>query len=130
MEKLLLFHCPVSEQCKIKQAAANLKIPCEPVPDADYRQTLGALASGKRDPLTAPYTDSVPQTSLLVLCRLSDKRMDRLLFELKKARVSVDFKAVLTPTNQNWSVLKLLLEMHREKAAYEGNRETDALHRH
>ena len=51
------------------------------------------------------------------MCGLSNKRMDKLLFALRKAEVRVDYKAALTPTNQKWDVLHLLLEMHAERAS-------------
>ncbi len=119
MEKLFLFHCSELTEFKIRQTAATLKIPCTVVPDADYSKTLGAIASGKAAPLITPYTKEVPPESLLLLCGLADKRLDKLLAALKRNNAVVDFKAVLTPTNESWTVLKLLLEMHREKAAYE-----------
>lgn len=120
MEKIFLFHCPKQEQVKIKQAASNLKIPCSIVPDEDYSQTLGAITTGKKNPLTASFTGEIPQDSLLLFCGISDKRLDKLLFALKKAQVSVDFKAILTPVNQSWTVPQLLLQMQKEKAAYTG----------
>lgn len=119
MEKLFLFHCSELTEFKIRQAAASLKIPCCAVPDTDYSKTLGTIAAGKPSPLITPYTKPVPPESLLLLCGLTDKRLDRLLAALKRNDANVDFKAILTPTNESWTVLKLLLEMHREKAAYE-----------
>jgi aryl carrier-like protein len=119
MEKLFLFHCPAAEEQKINQVARTLKISCAIVSDADYSKTLGAIASGKADSPATPFSGTIPADSLLLFCGLSDKRMDKLLFALKQAQVSVDFKTVLTPTNQNWTVQRLLLEMHKEKAAWE-----------
>lgn len=119
MEKLLLFHLTDTEAKKIKQAARNLKIRCESIETAAYSQPLEALVSGKPSPLAAPFTGEVPPESLLLMCGLSDKRIDALLLALRKAGVQVDYKAVLTPTNRKWNVLRLLLEMRAEKAAYE-----------
>lgn len=119
MEKLFLFHCSELTEFKIRQAAAALKIPCAVVPDTDYSRTLGDIVSGKPSPLFTPCTKAVPPESLLLLCGLTDKHLDKLLAALKKNHAAVDFKAILTPSNESWTVLKLLLEMHREKAAYE-----------
>lgn len=119
MEKLLLFHFNDTELKKLKQAARSLKIPYEQIKTADYTQPLAALVSGKKNPLTAPFAGEAPEESLLLLCDFSDKRMDALLLALRKAGAQIDYKAVLTPTNRKWNVLRLMLEMRAEKAAYE-----------
>lgn len=118
MEKLLIFHLDDTEYKKLEQIARNLKIRYERIADTDYNQTLESLVSGKESPLTASFTGKVPTESLLLMCDFTDKRMDKLLFELRKAGVSIDFKAVLTPTNQKWTVPQLMFEMHKERAAY------------
>ena len=55
---------------------------------------------------------------LLVMCQLPERRMDKLLFELRRIDAPIDYKAVLTPTNAGWTIPRLLMEMHSEKAAY------------
>ena len=40
------------------------------------------------------------------------------LFELRRIDAPIDYKAVLTPTNAGWTIPRLLMEMHSEKAAY------------
>lgn len=119
MEKLLLFHLNDTDQKKVKQVARNLKIQYEFIDPAAYNQPLESLVSGKANPLFAPFPGEVPAESLLLMCDFSDKRMDALLLALRKAGVQIDYKAVLTPTNRKWNVLRLLLEMRAEKAAYE-----------
>ena len=118
MEKLLIFHLDDTEYQKLNQIAHSLKIICEKIPDTSYNQTIEALASGKISPLVAPATGKVPTESLLLMCNLTDKRMDKLLAELRAKNVRIDYKAILTPTNKKWTVFQLLLEMYREKAAY------------
>ena len=131
MEKLLLFHLSDTDSEKIARIAARLKFRLETVDASDYGRTLEALAAGRQrtahTPKDAPAQEAppavgsaapVPKDSLLLFCGFSDKRMDRLLFELRRENVSADFKAVLTPTNRTWNVPRLLLEMHREKAAF------------
>lgn len=118
MEKLLIFHLNDTEYKKIEQIARNLKIRCERIADSSYNQTLESLISGKINPLTANFTGKVPAESLLFMCGLSDKRMDKLLFEIRRAGTVIDYKAVQTPTNQKWTVLQLLFEMQKERAAY------------
>lgn len=119
MEKLFLFGVDDCTSKKINQIAVKLKIRCTLIPPTQYNQTLEAIVSGKSSPLSAPPAGPLPTESLLLMCDFSDKRMDRLLFSLRQASISIDFKAMLTPTNKKWTVLQLLLELHREKAAYD-----------
>lgn len=50
----------------------------------------------------------------LVLCNLSKAELNWLLRELRQASLTVDRKAVLTPTNRNWTFGQLLEEIDRE----------------
>lgn len=122
MEKLLAFHFDETELFQLRQLAAAHKIRLEAVETIDYKQNLEALASGRKNPLTDPFTGEVPEENLLLLCDFSEKRLDRLLLSLRKSPVQIDFKAVLTPSNKHWNVLRLLLELKAEKAAYERQR--------
>lgn len=119
MEKLLIFHMEDSELKKLKQIAIAQKIRYELVEPSLYMQPLEAIVSGTRS-LSAPDASvKEPDESLLLLCDFTEKRMDKLLAALRKARVQVDYKAVLTPTNRKWNVMRLLLEMRAERASYE-----------
>ena len=53
----------------------------------------------------------------LVLCGLRDKRLDKVLFELRRADIPIDYKAILTPSNQEWTVPELMKELQRERQA-------------
>lgn len=118
MEKLLVFGTSDIEYSKVKQIAGRMKIRCEKFSSGCHSYTLEQLLNfDKADGTTAPAV--MPSESLLVMCDLSDKRVDKLLFELRRSDVTLDYKAVLTPTNRKWTVSQLLLEMHREKAAYQ-----------
>ena len=55
--------------------------------------------------------------SCLVLCGLRDKRLDKVLFELRRADIPIEYKAVLTPSNQEWTVPELMKELQRERQA-------------
>lgn len=61
---------------------------------------------------------AVSRDRLLVMCQLPERRMDKLLFELRRIDAPIDYKAVLTPTNAGWTIPRLLMEMHAERAAY------------
>lgn len=121
MEKLLAFYFDDTEYRKLRRTARSLHIPCEAVEAADYSQTLESLAAGRKNPAVSPYNGGGPDKRLLLICGLADKRLDALLAALKKAGVQTDYKAILTPSNRRWTVLRLLLELGAEAAAYSSN---------
>ena len=68
--------------------------------------------------------ESVPEESLLLMADFSRAQMNRLLDALRTAQAHVDFKAVLTPTNRDWSVTDLIKELAQERAAIPGRVES------
>lgn len=113
MEKILIYN--VKDIAKVKRAADAMRIRVEEIAPCDLRQSVGSLAEGKKAALVAPFEGSAPAESLLVFCNVSEKHMDKLLFTLRQMQLAVDYKAVLTPTNQKWTVLMLLVGLGREK---------------
>lgn len=142
MEKLLLIHSTKEIQLQVKNVASRLKLALDIIPEEYYGCHLKELAAGKyaQNPPDTVASDStvaegtipsgsaategtVPapaaQTppSCLVLCGLRDKRLDKVLFELRRADIPIDYKAVLTPSNQEWTVPELMKELQRERQA-------------
>lgn len=142
MEKLLLIHSTKEIQLQVKNVASRLKLALDIIPEEYCGCRLKELAAGKyaQNPPDTVASDStvaegtipsgsaategtVPapaaQTppSCLVLCGLRDKRLDKVLFELKRADIPIDYKAVLTPSNQEWTVPELMKELQRERQA-------------
>ena len=142
MEKLLLIHSTKEIQLQVKNVASRLKLALDIIPEEYCGCHLKELAAGKyaQNPPDTVASDStvaegtipsgsaategtVPapaaQTppSCLVLCGLRDKRLDKVLFELRRADIPIDYKAVLTPSNREWTVPELMKELQRERQA-------------
>lgn len=142
MEKLLLIHSTKEIQLQVKNVASRLKLALDIIPEEYCGCHLKELAAGKYaqnppDTVASDSTvaeDTIPsgsaategtvpapaaQTppSCLVLCGLRDKRLDKVLFELRRADIPIDYKAVLTPSNQEWTVPELMKELQRERQA-------------
>ena len=142
MEKLLLIHSTKEIQLQVKNVASRLKLALDIIPEEYCGCRLKELAAGKyaQNPpdtvasdstvaegtipsgsaategtVPAPATQTPP--SCLVLCGLRDKRLDKVLFELRRADIPIDYKAVLTPSNQEWTVPELMKELQRERQA-------------
>ena len=142
MEKLLLIHSTKEIQLQVKNVASRLKLALDIIPEKYCGCRLKELAAGKYaqnppDTVASDSTvaeDTIPsgsaategtvpasaaQTlpSCLVLCGLRDKRLDKVLFELRRADIPIEYKAVLTPSNQEWTVPELMKELQRERQA-------------
>ena len=119
MEKLLVFHLDDNNLKKLKQVTGALKIRVEEVPSSDYLKPLEMIVNKTVSPLIQPFSGDVPSESLIVFCDFTEKKMDKLLNSLRRDQIAIDYKAVLTPTNKKWNVMRMYLEMQAEKSAYQ-----------
>lgn len=120
MEKLLLIHSTKEIQLQVKNVASRLKLALDIIPEEYCGCRLKELAAGKyaQNPPDAACTSGAQTPpSLLILCGLRDKRLDKALFELRRADIPIDYKAILTPSNQEWTVPELMKELQRERQA-------------
>lgn len=142
MEKLLLIHSTKEIQLQVKNVASRLKLALDIIPDEYCGCRLKELAAGKyaQNPPDTAASDSIvaegtipsgsaategtvpapaaqAPPSCLVLCGLRDKRLDKVLFELRRADIPIEYKAVLTQSNQEWTVPELMKELQRERQA-------------
>ena len=120
MEKILIYQ--VKEKEAVKQLLAPMKIRLEEIKTTDLRQSIGDLAEGKKNVLTTPIRNRHRNGCFFVLYGVNEKHFDKILFELRRKQIPVDYKAVLTPSNRKWSVLMLMLELTKEKNSFrQGN---------
>ena len=120
--KLLLFGFDtLPAVLAVESAVGPLGAEVVPVAKADYNKTLAVLAGLDDDPGAAlPYAGGPLGGRMLVLCGLED-RLDALLPALAGSGAGPEcLKAVLTPHNRGWSVLRLHRELLRERQAMEG----------
>lgn len=120
MEKLICFQ--IENTREIERLASNMKIRVVHATAAMYDETLDSIVSGKvanNSPASIPAADiKRPTDSILIFCDLSEKHLNRMLFELKSRKVPIDLKAVLTPTNRRWTLRQLHSELERERASF------------
>lgn len=113
MEKILLIHGDEATERKVRNVAGRLKMNMERLERPAGENRLEDLAQGR---VTTEDPEST-EPSLLLFCGLREKRLDKLLFELRREETSVDYKAILTSTNRTWTLRQLYLELEREKVA-------------
>lgn len=85
-------------------------------------ETAGKLASTNAAAPGAAPPESVPEAEFMLLCGLGDKQLDRLLAAMRRAGVSVPYKAVLTEYNKEWKLYKLIEEVAQEHELMKGSR--------
>ena len=117
-EKILLYN--VKEPQDIIKAASNMRIASGFISESDSDKTLAELAAEVKGMPSdvAEYHSQENTESLVIFCDVTDKHMDRLLFEMRQKNTGVTFKAVLTDSNRKWNISQMLVEMRRERFEY------------
>ena len=117
-EKILLYN--VKEPQDIIKAASNMRIASVFINESDSYKTLAELAAEVKGIPSdvAGYHSQEDKESLVIFCDVTDKHMDRLLFEMRQKNTGVTFKAVLTDANKKWNISQMLVEMRRERFEY------------
>ena len=118
MAKLLLIN--ISDPKSISRLVSPMNVHVETDSPAFFNETLERLAStnlSKKEniaDLTLSGDSAFFKESLIIFCDVPDKKFDKILFKLRQAKISVDYKAVLTNTSSKWSVKRLFIELERE----------------
>ena len=117
-EKILLYN--VKEPQDIIKAASNMRIASGFINESDSYKTLAELAAEVKGIPSdvAGYHSQEDKESLVIFCDVTDKHMDRLLFEMRQKNTGVTFKAVLTDANKKWNISQMLVGMRRERFEY------------
>lgn len=122
MEKLICYQ--IENTREIERLSSNMKLRIVYADASVYDETLDSIASGNLGDRKTAVTSSVSsqldttKDSMLIFCDLSEKHLNRMLFELRSRKVQIDFKAILTSTNRKWTLRQLHAELEREKASF------------
>ena len=118
-EKVLLFHFTDEEVLARMQLALLVnKVGAKKVEKKDYCQSVGYLAgvSGKKA-AEVEYDGPELEEPMMIMC-MDSRRIDELLTAFRRAGVPrIAYKAMLTPTNSDWTPLELYEELKREHEA-------------
>lgn len=122
-ETILLYGFKDGERLlKVKKALLLLGMRMKTVAPSEYSQPVGYLAGIKEiPPSSIPYEGPEFEKEMLVMGGLTSARIDAVIQILRKTGVGrIDYKAVVTPTNQVWDALRLYEEIAREHEAMQG----------
>lgn len=113
---ILTFNLSDARLAKLRFLCMKLGLAVKPIPAEEAGQPIAALC-GLAAPTDARADDAFPE-EMLVFCHMSDAQVNRFLQTAKQLRFApVALKAVLTPTNAEWSPARLCGELRQERDA-------------
>lgn len=118
MEKIVIYN--VKHVKDIIKCAANMRIKSIVLSDDMLSDTLGDILVSASDYKAG---DELPEKSeakpgIVIFCDVTDKHIDKLLFEMRTGNSEVDYKAVKTNTNSQWTITRILAQMEKESMEY------------
>lgn len=120
-ETILLFNAPEDKDSllKIQAALFPLGVRLKRISPEQYNQPLGVLAGIKdMEPVPGVYEGEELSSSMFVFCFFNDDRLNKALAALRKCGAGpFPYKAVLTPTNCEWTVPDCFEEIRKEHEA-------------
>lgn len=119
MERILLYNVCANEE--IIRIASNMRIKCGTIDAEDQDRLINDLASDiniKENTSNSKIIQEAYVESMLIFCDVSEKHMDKLLYEIKHRSIDITYKAILTPTNSRWTLREMLIQMRRERFEY------------
>lgn len=115
-ERILAYGTPEPLFSLLKQVSGANGFDVKAV--TDINEPVGAAAGVL--PRIAGRTGGIPPAApMLVLCGLTEDRLDLFLDVLRTAGLRFPYKAVLTETNRHWLPGELFAHMQAERAAIE-----------
>lgn len=121
---VLAYEVPEETLLQLGRIGKEMNIAVRAVPEEEYAAPIGLAAGAKnwRNPLLAGthgMKESGPLTEpLLVMAGFDEKLLDRFLSRLRRERLELPLKAVLTPDNANWNARDLFAHIVQERSEY------------
>lgn len=121
---ILTFNLNEARLSKLRFICMKLGLLVNPVPAEDFCQPVSALC-GLTEPVEASPTEAFPE-EMLIFCHMDNGAVNRFLQTAKQMRYApVALKAILTPTNADWTPVQLCAELKDERAAVLRGETTD-----
>lgn len=113
---ILTFNLSETRLSKLRFLCMKLGLAVKAVPAEDFSQPIGALC-GLTDRIDAAPAEAFPE-EMLIFCHMDNTAVNRFLQTTKQMRFApVALKAILTPTNAEWTPAQLCKELQEERAA-------------
>ena len=114
-EVVLMYHLEGDRGRKLKTIFVQNGLRIRQISREEYNQPIGALTGIKEIPrVEEVYDGDELAEEMLVFRGVYGKRLDLLLAQMRKNKVAVNLKAILTEHNVGWSGLQLYEELKKE----------------
>ena len=118
MQKLVLAYNFTEERFKaLKLVSFVAKASCKAVSREDMLNPIGFVAGLEGfAAVEEKFTGEEHSDEMIIMCAFTRPDLDRFLSAIKKNKTlqSIPLKCVLTPTNAEWSAVKLMTELKAE----------------
>ena len=113
---ILTFNLNETRLSKLRFLCMKLGLAVKAVPEEDFCQPISALCGMTESAEPAP-AEAFPE-EMLIFCHMDNTLVNRFLQTAKQMRFApVALKAILTPTNAEWTPAQLCQELRDERAA-------------
>ena len=113
---ILTFNLAEERLSKLRFLCMKLGLMVKPVPAEDLCQPISALC-GLSDSIEMSPVENFAE-EMLIFCHMDNAQVNRFLQTAKQMRFApVALKAILTPTNAEWTPVQLCRELKDERAA-------------
>ena len=75
----------------------------------EYSKTIGVLTDNAKNEEMTDFEEE-----MIVMLLADNQTLDKLLFQMRKEKVQIPLKAIVTAKNQNWTSTALYKEVKRE----------------
>ncbi len=124
MKEVVLYYNPgnAPKPALMKSVLVRMGIRIKNVTNEQTGETIGSLLGmeqqGKPDE-AGEQMDGAIEEQMLVLHQFTERRLDQLLFQLRKAGVpKIELKAIVTEQNSQWTLYQLYEELRKEREAF------------
>ena len=113
---ILTFNLNDARLSKLRFLCMKLGLLVKPVAAEEINQPIAALC-GLADKTEAAPAEAFPE-EMLIFCHMDNAQVNRFLTTARQMRYApVDLKAILTPTNAQWTPVQLCQELKQERQA-------------
>lgn len=117
--EMVLFYTPetTARTSRLKGIFVRLGIRIRNITPEQMGETIGYLAGMDGfEPTEEKGEYPAPEEEILVMKNFTSRRIDELILAIRKAGLSkIEMKAVVTPTNAQWTFYKLYEEIREER---------------
>lgn len=120
--QVFLFHVPLKTEKQVAQLLRPYGISVRTISREQYTVPLGVLLGLRKAGRMLPLLGLEFAEPMLLMHGLPDDMVDAVLAQLKAAKISIDLKAITTPTNLEWNAMQMYAELRREREKFFANR--------